>query len=136
MPDGEGRGCRFEAVREAVDELVVVKRSNLVMTDRCQQPSAPLEARAAALPWATSYQRGVDEAVRGGLPGLRRDQAVEGELLLRAVNWGDVVGGVALLGIRVHLHRPVTVLWHESVDGDGLGLYPGLGGGRRAPLVS
>lgn len=80
-----------------------------------------------------SYQRGVDEAVCGR-PGLRRDEAVQGELLLGAVNRRDVVGRVALLllllllGVRVHLHRPVTVLWHESVDGDRLRLYPRLGG--------
>lgn len=94
-----GRG-RLEAVRrrEPVDELVVVEGGD---------------------------QRGVDEAVCGR-PGLRRDQAVQGELLLGAVHRRDVVGGVALLGVRVHLHRPVAVLWHESVDGDCLRLYPGL----------
>lgn len=74
-----------------------------------------------------SHQLRVDEAVRGG-PRLGRDEAVEGELLLGAVNGGHVVGGVALLGVGVHLRRTVPVLWHESVDGDRLGLYPRLGG--------
>lgn len=74
---------------------------------------------------ANSYQCGVDEAVCGR-PGLRRDQAVQGELLLGAVNRRDVVGRIALLGVRVHLHWPVTVLWHESVDSDCLRLYPRL----------
>lgn len=77
--------------------------------------------------WRRAHQGGVDEAVRGG-PGLGRDEAVEGELLLGAVDGGDVVGGVALLGVGVHLHRPVAVLWQEGVDGDGLGFDPGLRG--------
>lgn len=63
--------------------------------------------------------------MRGG-PGLRRDQAVQRELLLGAVNWWDVVGRVALLSVQVHLHRPVAVLWHESVDRNRLRLYPRL----------
>lgn len=70
------------------------------------------------------YQPWVDEAVRG--PGLRRDEAVQRELLLRAVNRWDVVGRVALLGVWVHLYWPVAVLWHESVDSDCLRLYPRL----------
>lgn len=74
---------------------------------------------------ANSYQGGVDEAGRGR-PGLRRDEAVQRELLLRAVNRRDVVGRVADLGVRVNLHRPVTVLWHESVDSDCLRFYPRL----------
>lgn len=100
VSDCQRRRGRLEAVRrrEPIDELVVVEGGN---------------------------QRGVDEAVRGR-PGLRRDQAVQRELLLGAVHRWDVVGRVALLGVRVHLHRPVTVLWHESVDGDCLRLYPGL----------
>lgn len=81
-----------------------------------------------------THQRGVNEAVRGR-PGLRRDEAVQGELLLRAVDRRDVVGGVALLGVRVHLHRPVTVLWHESVDGDGLRFYPRLAESGRGTQV-
>lgn len=71
------------------------------------------------------YQCGVDEAVRGW-PRLRRNEAVQGELLLGAVHRRDVVRRVALLSVRVHLHRPVTVLWHKSVDSDCLRLYPCL----------
>lgn len=73
---------------------------------------------------ANSYQCRVDEA--GCCPGLRRDEVVEGEVLL-GVNVRDVVGcGVAMLGIGVNLHWPVTVLWHKSVDSDCLRLYPRL----------
>lgn len=70
------------------------------------------------------HQCRVDEA--RCRPGLWRDEVVEGEVLL-GVNWRDVVGRVAcMLGIWGNLHRPVTVLWHESVDSDCLCLYPRL----------
>lgn len=73
---------------------------------------------------ASSYQCRVDEA-RCGRPGLRRDEVVEGEVLLR-VNMWDVVGRVAMLSVGVNLYWPVTVLWHESVDSDCLRLYSRL----------
>lgn len=80
------------------------------------------------------HQRRVDEAVRGG-PGWGSDEAVQRELLLRTVHRGDVVGCVRTLGIRVNLHRPVTILWHKSVDSDCLRLYPCLKQ-RRVKLVT
>lgn len=135
MPDGEGgRGWLKTVRREPIDELVVVKWRNLkakkgfsTRPSRDRRTETIVTARSGL-----SYQRGVDEAVCGG-PGLWRDDVVQGELLLRAVNWWDVVGCVTLLGEGVDLHRPVTILWHESVDSDCLRLYPGLGGERTCP---
>lgn len=55
------------------------------------------------------------------------DQSIEwGELLLRPKRRRDVVGGIALLHAGGHIHRPVSILWHKSVDCDGLGLDPRL----------
>lgn len=56
-------------------------------------------------------------------PALRGHQPVKRKLLLCSIHRWDVVGGVALLDIRGHVHWPKPILWHKGVDGNGLGLY-------------